>query len=156
MSRSQPLSAPPSGQRSRTRAQVARQMQRAVGDLTKTSLGRMESEMPWFAELSAEHRAWIGMVLQAGYNSFITWYREPDQPAPPLTVEVFGNAPRSFAGVINLQQTVALVRLAMEVAESELSGAVDPEHEAEVREAILLYGRELAFATADIYAHAAE
>jgi DNA-binding PucR family transcriptional regulator len=33
---------------------------------------------------------------------------------------------------------------------------VAPEHAAEVREAILHYGRELAFATADIYAHAAE
>ena len=142
--------------RSRTRAQVARQLQRAVGDLTKASLARMEREMPWFGELPAEQRAWIGMVLQAGYNSFITWYRSPDKPAPPLTVEVFGSAPRSFAGVINLQQTVAMIRLSIEVAEAELSEAVRPEHAAEVRESILRYGRELAFATADIYAHAAE
>jgi hypothetical protein len=116
----------------------------------------MEREMPWFAELPAEHRAWIGMILQAGYNSFIAWYREPGQPAPALTVEVFGSAPRSFAGVITLQQTVAMVRLSIEVAEADLSRAVDPQHAADVREAILHYGRELAFATADIYAHAAE
>ena len=68
----------------RSRSQVARQMQRAVGDLTKVSLARMEREMPWFAELTAEQRAWIGMVLQAGYNSFIAWYRTPTPP-PPLT-----------------------------------------------------------------------
>ncbi len=139
-----------------SRAQVARQMQRAVGDLTKTSLARMEREMPWVGELAAEHRAWIGMILQAGFNSFITWYRTPDQPAPPLTVEVFGSAPRSFAGVISLQQTVAMIRLSIEVAEAELTTAVSPEHQAEVRMDILRYGRELAFATADIYAHAAE
>ena len=47
----------------RTRAQVARQLQRAVGHLTKASLARMEREMPWYGELPAEHRAWIGMVL---------------------------------------------------------------------------------------------
>jgi PucR C-terminal helix-turn-helix domain/GGDEF-like domain len=140
----------------RSRARVARQLQRAVGDLTKASLARMEREMPWFGELPAEQRAWIGMVLQAGYNSFITWFRSPDRPAPPLAVEVFGTAPRSFAGVITLQQTVAMIRLSIEVAEAELSEAVTPEHAAEVRESILRYGRELAFATADIYAHAAE
>jgi hypothetical protein len=131
-------------------------MQRAVGELTKTSLGRMEREMPWFGELPAEHRAWIGSVLQAGFNSFVTWYRHPMQSARPLTVEVFGSAPRSFAGVITLQQTVAMIRLTIEVAEADLSHAVDPEHAVEVRESILHYGRELAFATADIYAHAAE
>jgi hypothetical protein len=138
------------------RSRVAQQLQRAVGDLTKTSLARMEREMPWFAELTAEQRAWIGMILQAGYNSFIGWYRSPEQAPPPLTTEVFGNAPRSFAGVITLQQTVAMVRLSIEVAEAELARAVAPENAAEVREGVLRYGRELAFATADVYAHAAE
>ncbi len=139
-----------------SRAQVARQLQRAVGDLTKTSLGRMEREMPWFVDLTAEQRSWIGMVIQGGYNTFIVWYRDPSKPAPVLTAEVFGNAPRSFAGVVTLQQTVAMIRLAFEVAEAELSTAVSPDSETEVREGILRYGRELAFATADVYAHAAE
>jgi hypothetical protein len=44
----------------------------------------------------------------------------------------------------------------MEVAEAELTGVVDPADAPEVREAILVYGRELAFASADVYAHAAE
>ncbi len=140
----------------RSRAQIARQMQRGVGGLTTTSLARMEREMPWFAELPAEHRAWIGMVLQAGFNSYITWFRNPGDPAPALTVEVFGNAPRSFAGVITLQQTVAMIRLSIEVAESDLARSVSPEHAGEVRESLLRYGRELAFATADVYARAAE
>ena len=139
-----------------SRSRVAQQLQRAVGDLTKASLARMEREMPWFGELTAEQRAWIGMILQAGYNSFISWYRSAEAPPPPLTTEVFGNAPRSFAGVITLQQTVAMVRLSIEVAEVELARAVAPEHAAEVRESVLRYGRELAFATADVYAHAAE
>lgn len=131
-------------------------MQRAVGQLTKTSLARMEREMPWVQDLPAEHRASIGLVLQAGYNSFIAWYRHPEQPTRPLTVEVFGTAPRSFAGVITLQQTVAMIRLSIDVAEAELTAAVAPEHQAEVRMSILRYGRELAFASADVYAHAAE
>lgn len=142
---------PPGG-----RAEVAQQMQRAVGDATKSSLARMEHEMAWFGELTAEQRAWIGMVLQAGFNSFIAWYRKPNRSAPQLAVEVFGEAPSSFAGVIRLQQTVAMVRLTIQVAESELVGAVAAEHADEVRESILHYGREIAFATADVYARAAE
>lgn len=140
----------------RRRAVVARQMRRAVGDLTKTSLARMDREMPWFRELPAEHRAWIGMILQAGYNTYIAWYRDPSRPPPPLSAEVFGEAPRSLAGVITLQQTVAMIRLSLEVAEHDLAEAVSPEHAAEVRESMLRYGRELAFASADVYAHAAE
>ncbi len=139
-----------------SRAEVARQLQRAVGDLTRTSLARMEREMPWFTDLPAEHRSRIGSVLQAGYNLFIDWYCHPGTATPPVAGQVFGTAPRSFAGVITLQQTVAMIRLSIEVAEADLTGAVDPAHAAEVREAILVYGRELAFASADIYAHAAE
>ena len=82
--------------------------------------------MPWFGELPAEHRAWIGMVLQAGYNSFITGTATPSSPRRRSTVEVFGTAPRSFAGVITLQQTVAMIRLSIEVAEADLSEAVVP------------------------------
>ena len=63
--------------RAQSRAQIAQQLQRAVGGLTKSSLGRMEREMPWFEELSAEHRAWIGMILQAGYNSYLQIVQSP-------------------------------------------------------------------------------
>jgi len=116
----------------------------------------MEREMPWFNDLPAEHRSRIGSVLQAGYNLFIDWYCRPSSATPPVAGQVFGTAPRSFAGVITLQQTVAMIRLSIEVAEADLTKAVDPPDAAEVREAILVYGRELAFASADIYAHAAE
>ena len=66
----------------RTRAQLARRMEKALGELTSTAVGRMEREMPWFRELSPEHRSWIGMVLQAGITSFIAWYRDPAGRAP--------------------------------------------------------------------------
>ena len=139
-----------------TRTEVGRRLQLAVGDLTRASLARMEREMPWFTDLAAEHRARIGSVLQAGYNLFVDWYCNPGSATPPVAGQVFGTAPRSFAGVITLQQTVAMIRLSMEVAEAELAAAVDPADAPEVREAILRYGRELAFASADVYAHAAE
>jgi hypothetical protein len=131
-------------------------MQRAVPDLTKSTMARMQAEMDWFDELSAEQRSFVGMIVQAGYTRFIEWYDDADVSAPPLTAAVFGTAPRSLAGTITLQQTVQMIRLSIEVAETELAPAVDPDHAASVTEEILRYGRELAFATADVYAHAAE
>jgi hypothetical protein len=140
----------------RTRARVVRQMQAAVPDLTKTTMARMQAEMSWFDELSAEQRSFVSMIVQAGYTQFLEWYDEARDAAPPLTAAVFGTAPRSLAGTITLQQTVQMIRLSIEVAEAELAEVVEPDHAASVLQEILRYGRELAFATADVYAHAAE
>lgn len=139
----------------KSRARLVTQMQRAVPDLTKATLARMQDEMPWFGELSAEQRSFVSLILQAAYARFVEWYDDP-RPAPPITEAVFGTAPRSLAGTITLQQTVAMIRLSIEVAETELPGAVDEEYAAPVTQELLRYGRELAFATADVYAHAAE
>ena len=57
--------------------------------------------MPWFADLSAEDRSWVGLIVQAGISGFVDWYRErPDsrQPPAPLAAAVFGAAPRALAG----------------------------------------------------------
>lgn len=130
-------------------------MQQAVGDLNTAALERMAHEMPWFRDLSPEHAEWIGRVVQAGINSFISWYRDPAN-SDTLTAEVFGTAPRSLAGVITLQQTVAMIRVTIDVVEENIERYVAEADAPRVRAAVLRYGRELAFATADVYAHAAE
>ncbi len=124
-------------------------------------MARMESDMPWFRELSAEDRSWVGVIVQAGIRGFVDWYRLAgrDQPAPggtEMVAAVFGVAPRALAGVINLQQTVDLVRLSIEVVESNVEELLEPADAADVRAAVLRYAREVAFATAEVYARAAE
>ncbi|MCW2842757.1 MAG: transcriptional regulator, CdaR family [Nocardioides sp.] len=122
-------------------------------------MARMETDMPWFRELSAQDRSWVGLIVQAGIRGFVDWYRqETDEPAGgnALAVSVFGAAPRALAGVINLQQTVDLVRLSIEVVESNVDALLDPEDAPEVHHAVLRYAREVAFATAEVYARAAE
>jgi hypothetical protein len=122
-------------------------------------MGRMETEMPWFPELSAEDRSWVGLIVQAGIRGFVDWYRhEGDHPlgGTALAASVFGAAPRALAGVINLQQTVDLVRLSIEVVESNIDTIMDPADAPEVHAAVLRYAREVAFATAEVYARAAE
>ncbi len=138
-----------------TRAQIARRLQKSVGDLTASTLDRMEQDMPWFRQLSAQDRSWIGMIVQAGISAFVAWYREPDAGSP-ITAEVFGAAPQALTGVVSLHQTVEMVRLTIEVVEENVARAVGEEDEASVREAVVRYAREVAFATAEVYARAAE
>jgi hypothetical protein len=120
----------------------------------------MDDEMPWFAELSAEDRSWVGVIVQAGIKSFVDWYADealhPELDGTAVAAQVFGAAPRALAGVISLQQTVDLVRLGIEVVESNLDGVLDPDDTRDVHAGVLRYGREVAFATAEVYARAAE
>jgi len=141
--------------RRRSRAQIARCLEKSVGDITTAALSRMERDMSWFRQLSAEDRSWIGLIVQAGITAFVTWYREPD-PDSPLSAEVFGAAPQALTGVVSLHQTVEMVRLSIEVVEDNLVTAVGEEDAASVREAVMRYAREVAFATAEVYAKAAE
>ena len=123
-------------------------------------MSRMETDLPWFRDLSAEDRSWVGLIVQAGIRGFVDWYRrEGGRPAPGTTAvatSVFGAAPRALAGVINLQQTVDLVRLSIEVVESNIDDIVDPDDAPDVHAGVLRYAREVAFATAEVYARAAE
>lgn len=122
-------------------------------------MARMENDMPWFRELSAEDRSWVGLIVQAGIHNFVDWYRSGGEGAmdgAEVAASVFGAAPRALAGVINLQQTVDLVRLSIEVVESNVDGLLDPADAPAVHGAVLRYAREIAFATAEVYARAAE
>ena len=119
----------------------------------------MESELTWFADLSAEDRSWVGLIVQAGIKGFVEWYAETEEPVPAgsaLASVVFGAAPRALTGVITLQQTVDLVRLSIDVVEQNVDTLLDPGDAPDVHAAVLRYAREVAFATAEVYARAAE
>src|SRR3954470_12869146 len=106
------------------RAEISRRLQQSVGSLATSTVNRMEREMPWFRELSAQDRSWIGLIVQAGIKAFVTWYEEPEDTSSPVTAEIFGAAPRALAGVVSLHQTVEMVRLTIEVVEEKVADAV--------------------------------
>jgi sugar diacid utilization regulator len=137
------------------RAEIARRLQRSVGSLTTAAMTRMERDMRWFRGLSAEDRSWIGLIVQAGIKAFVAWYEQPGEGSP-VTAEVFGAAPRALTGVVSLHQTVEMVRLTIEVVEENVADAVGEQDAPSVRESIVRYAREVAFATAEVYARAAE
>ena len=137
------------------REAIAHRLQHSVGPLTTSAMARMERDMPWFAKLSAEDRSWIGLIVQAGIKAFVAWYESPDD-STPVTAEVFGVAPQALTGVVSLHQTVELVRLTIEVVEENVVESVGETDAPSVRDSIVRYAREVAFATAEVYARAAE
>jgi sugar diacid utilization regulator len=141
-----------------SRERAAEALRRSTGALSSAAMSRMLAELAWFAELPAESRSWVGQIVQAGIQGFVDWFRLDDDDASPgdTAAAVFGAAPRSMTGVITLGQTVDLVRLGIEVVESHVDEVVDPQDASAVHAAVLRYAREVAFATAEVYARAAE
>ncbi|KRC48700.1 MULTISPECIES: PucR family transcriptional regulator [unclassified Nocardioides] len=144
---------------SAARKSATRQLRAATGSLSTAAVGRMEADLSWFRELGAEERSWVGMIVQAGVKAFVDWFAEgggvePDDDA--LVVEVFGAAPRAMAGVVDLHQTVELIKLTIDEVERNIQLLLDADVMDEVHAAVLRYGREVAFATAEVYARAAE
>lgn len=132
-----------------------RRVERSAGALATQSVSRMDELLPWFRSMPADRRSWVTLVAQAGVASLVEWMRDQDVP-PRLTGEVFGTAPRELARVVSLKQTVDLIRVVVGVVESRIESLAEPGTETELREGILRYSREVAFAAAQIYASYAE
>jgi hypothetical protein len=141
------------------RARATKQLRAASGSLGTAAIARIEADLPWFRQLSAEDRSWVAMIVQAGVKSFADWFAGgggTDPEDEELVVSVFGQAPRALAGVIDLRQTVDLIKLTIDEVERNIAKLLEPEVADDVHAAVLRYGREVAFATAEVYARAAE
>jgi DNA-binding PucR family transcriptional regulator len=130
-------------------------MERATGALGTAAIAAMDERLPWFRNMSAENRSWLGLVAQAGIAAFLDWIRHPERNRPALT-EVFGTAPRELARAVSLQHAVEMVRVIIDAVEAQVDELAAPGGEAELREAVLTYAREIAFSAAQVYARTAE
>ena len=120
------------------------------GELATTTLNRLDDLLPWYRDMPASRRASVGLVAQAGISSFVAWYKDPNSQ-PWVAADVFSTAPRELLRSISLQETLQLIRVVVQVVEDRVV-----EHDETLREAVLLYSREIAFSAADVYAKAAE
>ena len=157
-SRLRPVS--PHPPRPSPRARAAQALRRATGALSTAATARMDDDMAWFRELERRGPL-LGRSDRPGRHPQLRRLVPPPRRhlprrATPLAASVFGAAPRALAGVITLQQTVDLIRLSIEVVERNIDEIVDPDDAPDVHAAVLRYAREVAFATAEVYARAAE
>jgi hypothetical protein len=136
-------------------AQTLRRLERASGALATQSVSRMDEALPWFRSMPADQRSWVTLVAQAGIAALVEWMRNP-AASPEVTGHVFAAAPRDLARAVSLQQVVALVKVTVEVVEEQVPHLAAPGEEQELRESVLRFSREVAFAAAHVYARAAE
>lgn len=125
-------------------------LRRISGDIASVTIKRLEDTLPWYADMPPARRSAVGLVAQAGITSFIQWYEDPTS-TPWIAADIFAAAPRELLRSVSLQQTLQLIRVTVEVTEERVAGRGE-----DLREAILLYSRDVAFAAADVYARAAE
>ena len=133
---------------------TVRRLERSMGTLASAAIARMDEVLPWYRAMPAENRSWVNLVAQAGVAAFVEWFRVPETPQG-ISADVFGTAPRELTRSVTLQQTVELVRVVIAVVEEQIE-SIAPGDEAVLREAVLRYSREIAFAAAQVYAQAAE
>ena len=142
--------------RGRVRDETIARLERSMSALGTAAMASMDKRLPWFRAMSAENRSWLGLVAQAGVAAFLDWIKHPERTRPAVAGEVFGTAPREMARAVSLQQAVEMVRVIIDVVESQVDELAAPGGEAELREAVLRYTREIAFGTAQVYARTAE
>jgi PucR C-terminal helix-turn-helix domain/GGDEF-like domain len=135
---------------SKTKAETLAWLRVISGELSTATLKRLDETLPWYGDMPPGRRSAVGLVAQNGISSFIHWFEDP-QSTPWIAADVFGGAPRELLRSVSLQQTLQLIRITVEVVEARVGDGDDV-----LREAILLYSREIAFAAADVYARAAE
>jgi len=136
--------------RPKTKAETLAWLRTIAGELSTQTLKRLEDTLPWYGDMPPSRRSAVGLVAQAGISSFISWFDDP-RSTPWIAADVFGAAPRELLRSVSLQQTLQLIRVTVEVVEERVKDGSES-----LREAILLYSREIAFAAADVYARAAE
>jgi hypothetical protein len=134
----------------KTKAQTLAWLRTISGELSTATLKRLEDTLPWYGDMPPGRRSAVGLVAQAGITSFISWFEDPTS-TPWIAADVFGAAPRELLRSVSLTQTLQLIRITVEVVENRVTASDEV-----LREAILLYSREIAFAAADVYARAAE
>jgi DNA-binding PucR family transcriptional regulator len=131
-------------------------LDRASGKLASAALASMDEQFAWFGRMPADQRASVQLIAQTGAAGFISYLRD-ERAAIRLTTDAFRSAPRELSRWISLRQTVELVRVALTVIEREIPDyATDADERQALTEAVLRYGREVAFTSAMSYASAAE
>ena len=137
------------------KAATVKRMRKAAAAIAAEAVTRMEQTLPWFGGMSSNQRSWVGLVAQAGVASFVEWVAHP-AAGHDITGGVFATAPRELARAVTLQQTVELVRIAVETVEDHVGDLAVAGDQERLHEAVLRYSRDLAFQAALVYARAAE
>ncbi|MDV3222620.1 helix-turn-helix domain-containing protein [Intrasporangium sp.] len=139
----------------RPSTETSRAVDRSAGELATLASRRMEENLAWYRDLPAAERSQVGLVAHAGILQFIAWFKAHED-STPSAISIFANAPQELTRTVSLRQTLDLVRTVVDVVESRVESLAAPGDEQLLRESVLRFSREIAFAAAEVYAGAAE
>lgn len=126
------------------------------GRISTEAVHWLEKELEFFADLPADQKAQIHLIIQSAVRDFAHWIRTPDA-ALTETIAGFKLLPSGTGRALTLQQTVQLVRSTVDYFELVLPRVSHNETQRNlVIAALLRFGRELGFTAAEVYAAAAE
>lgn len=138
----------------RLHAAMIKRLTAASSRMTTVALAAITKRYPWFSDLDANNRASVTLVVGAGVDGFVQWFR--DGAGDITQPNIFAAAPRSLMRRLSLQQTVDLIRTTVETVEEQIATELPPSDRPVLTAAVLRYSREIAFDAADVYARAAE
>lgn len=139
----------------RTRLAMAKRLAAQTGKMTTAVVAEIEVRHPWYSLLGAEDRSWVTVVASNGINSFVKWFAD-DTAGDVDPGSVFNVAPRELTRKVTLDQAVDLIRTTVDVVEEQIGLLMPRNDRTPLSTAILHYSREIAFASAQVYARAAE
>lgn len=135
---------------------LLRRVKQFSGRLSTEAVSTMQVQLPFFADLDADQRASVQMLVQTSVVNFLEWLQNPESDIR-FSLDAFQVIPHDLARRLTLRQTVDMVRVAMEFFEQWLPALARNDRQlVALTEAVLRYGRELGFAAASVYASAAE
>ena len=129
-------------------------LRQAQNTIIEHSLDRISAAHPWYRTLPEVPRRQIESVARLGVTMFVDSVETPSTATSPS--RIFNVAPAALTGTITLDQTLALVRTVLDVVVDEAPQMVPAEDYNAVRILVLTFGRDVGFAAAEVYAHAAE
>lgn len=137
----------------RQRSQMAKRLHAVAGKMTTAAVREIESTHSWFMRLGANERSWVQVVVTNGIEGFINWFEGKEEVNP---ADLFNAAPRVLTRRITLDQTVDLIRTTIEAVEAQIGELLPKSDRVPLTTATVYFSREVAFASAKVYAHAAE
>ena len=141
-------------------AATLRQIERAAGALATTSVARMDEVLPWFREAAGRparlgHAGGPGrgpvaggVAAQRPAETQRSRRRSPTRSSRPR--------PGRWPGRSTCSRPSQLIKVTIDVVEEQVPRLAAPGEEQALREAVLRFSREIAFAAARVYARAAE
>src|ERR1700761_7856726 len=135
---------------------LLRSLKQYSGRLSTEAVSAMQDRLPFFAELEADQRASLALVVQTAVVNFVEWMQDPNSDIN-YTARAFELVPQDITRRIALRHSVDMVRVTMELFEEVAPLLARSEEQlTALTVGILRYSRDLAFTAASAYAEAAE